>query len=67
MWGRIVVLVARDDLEEERRLPLEVFGYSVNLCPVCGREGQLLTPLEEGGKVVAEVQDFIETVRHLAR
>ena len=67
MWGRVAVLVARDDLEEERRLPLEVFGYSVDLRPVCSGEGELLTPLEEGGKVVAEVQDFIETVRHLAR
>ena len=67
MWGRMAVLVARDNLEEERRLSLEVFGYSVDLGPVCGRESELVTPLEEGGKGVAEVQDFIETVRHLAR
>ena len=42
----MVALVAGHYLEEERRLPLEVLGYSVDLSPVLRREGEFVTPLQ---------------------
>ena len=63
----MAVLVAGDNLKEERRPSLKVFGYSVDLSPVRGRESQLGAPLQEGCKVVTEIENFIEAERNLPR
>ena len=61
----MMALVAGHYLKEERGLPLEVFGYSVNLFPVFGGEGQVITPLKQGGEGVAEFQNLFKAVRNL--
>ena len=60
-----MALVARHYLEEEGRLSLKVFGYSVNFGPVLWGESELVTPLEQGGEGVAQLQDLPQTVQHL--
>lgn len=61
----MMALVAGNYLKEEGRLSLKVLGYSINLCPVLGGEGELITPLQQGGECVTELQDLLQTVGHL--